>query len=213
MLIRTILAALAITIIGTAVPGARADEASKQEIISKILDVTQRERVVDQLYGAVAERIVSQVKTRHPEAVKEMESRFLEIAQEGLADLKTDVRRLDLRIWAKHYTEQELGEMLAFLESDTGRKSMEMGLGPAQGTVGWRWPDTGESGSWVERHFYEYFTEEEFAELSAFLESDTGRKAIETAPILAQEFGAWIQQEIGKSTPRIEARVRALLAE
>ena len=90
---------------------------------------------------------------------------------------------------------------------------MKMELGLPQESVAWGRPDTGESVPWAVRHFNEYLTEEEFADLSAFLQSDLGRKAIETAPVLAKDFGAWVQQEIVRPAPPIAESIKAAITQ
>ena len=75
MPIPMILGPLAITFIGTVVATARADESSTREMISKIVDVTHRKSAVDQVCEAVAEQIIGQVNTKHPDANKEIDQR------------------------------------------------------------------------------------------------------------------------------------------
>lgn len=137
MSIRMIRAALAIALIGVSAPTARGDEASKEKIISEILDVIQYEKMLDQMFEAVGEQMTAQMKTLDNEKNAIVDAVIGAVWDEIAEELKTGFRPFTSQVYAKHFTEQELGELLEFYRSDVGRKSIETSPRIMQETMAW----------------------------------------------------------------------------
>lgn len=137
MSIRMILAALAITLTGVSTPTARADEASKEKIISEILDITQSEEMLDQMFETMTGQMADIMKAQGLEVSLERKTILDETWMEVSRELKKGFRPLTSRLWAKYYTEEELQQLLVFYRSDVGRKSIETAPQIMQESMAW----------------------------------------------------------------------------
>ena len=137
MSIRMILAALAIALIVVSGPAVRADETSKEKIISEIFDVMQYEKVLDQMFEVTGEQVSAQMKALGNERNVDIEAVFRDTWSEITAELKTGLRPMTSQLWAKYFTEEELAELLVFYQSDVGRKSVEISPQIMQETMAW----------------------------------------------------------------------------
>ena len=137
MSIRMILAALAISLIVLSPPAIQADEESKEKIISEIFDVMQYEKMLDQMFAVTGEQMISQLKALGEDTDVDLEAVFGEFWDEIAEELKTGIRPFTSQLWAKHYTEEELKELLEFYRSDVGRKSIETAPQIMQETMAW----------------------------------------------------------------------------
>lgn len=125
MLIRTVVATLAIALICLSAPLARADEASKQKILSELIEAMQYDKIADQMGEMTATQLITQLKTEHPDIDAETESKLRELARNFLSELMGDMDSFVAGTLSKHFTEEELGELLAFHMSPVGQKSLE----------------------------------------------------------------------------------------
>ncbi|MCY4593422.1 MAG: DUF2059 domain-containing protein [Bryobacterales bacterium] len=125
MSIRIVAATSAIALICLSAPLARADEASKQKVLSELIEAMQYDKIVDQMGDVTASQLVGQLKTKHPDMDAETESKLRELARTYLSELMGDMDSMVAGILSKHFTEEELHEMLAFHRSPVGQKSLE----------------------------------------------------------------------------------------
>ena len=125
MSVRIVVATSAIALVCLSAPLARADEASKQKILSELIEAMQYDKIVDQMGDVTATQLIAQLKTRHPDIDAETESKLRELARNYLSELMVDMDSMVAGILSKHFTEEELGEMLAFHKSPVGQKSLE----------------------------------------------------------------------------------------
>ncbi len=125
MSIRIVLAASAIAVLWVSAPLARADEASKEKVLSELIEVMQYGKMADQMSDLTGNQIISQLKTRHPDLEAETESKLREMARNYMSDLMAEMNPMVSGILSKHFTEEELGEMLAYQKSAVGQKSLE----------------------------------------------------------------------------------------
>ena len=137
MSIRMILATLAITAIVVSPPAVRADEASKEKIISEIFDITQSDKMLDQMFELMAGQMAAHMRAQGLDVDSELEAILDETWKEVSAELKKGFRPLTSRLWAKYFTEEELGQLLAFYRSDAGRKSIETAPQIMQEAMAW----------------------------------------------------------------------------
>lgn len=137
MSIRIVVATSAIALIWMSAPLARADEASKQKVLAELVEVMQYDKMIGQMGEVTATQLVAQLKTRHPDMDAETESRLRELARNHLSELLVDMESMVSGILSKHFTEEELREMLAFQKSPVGQKSLEKMPQIMQETMTW----------------------------------------------------------------------------
>ena len=137
MSIRMILAALATILIVASLPKARADEASKDKIISEILDITRSEEMLDQMFETMSGQMADMMKAQGVEVDLEMKTILDETWREVIGELKKGFRPLTSRLWAKYFTEEELEQLLVFYQSEVGRKSIETAPQIMQESMAW----------------------------------------------------------------------------
>ena len=125
MSIRTVIATSAIALVCLSAPLARADEASKQKVLSELIEAMQYDKMADQMGALTATQLIAQLKTQHPDMDAETESKLRELARSYLSELMVDMESMVAGILSKHFNEEELGEMLAFHKSPVGQKSLE----------------------------------------------------------------------------------------
>ena len=118
-------------------PLARADEASKQKVLAELVEVMQYDKMIGQMGEVTATQLVAQMKTRHPDMDAETESRLRELARNHLSELLVDMESMVSGTLSKHFTEEELREMLAFQKSPVGQKSLEKMPQIMQETMTW----------------------------------------------------------------------------
>ncbi len=134
---RTILAALAIVLVGLSVPLAHADGASRQSIIAEIFSVMQYEKVIEQMADVVAAQAVGEVKTTHPNLDSGTESVMRAVVRESFQELTPEMMKFTDGLMSKYFTEGELREMLAFYKTTAGRKSIQVMPQVMQETMIW----------------------------------------------------------------------------
>lgn len=132
-----ILAALAIALIGGSAPAVRADQESTENIISELFEAMQFDKMLDESLEITMTHVAAQMTMHTEDLGVDLGQIVGEVSREVIADLKPGIRPLTARLWAKHFTEEELGELLAFYRSDTGRKSVEITPQLMQETMTW----------------------------------------------------------------------------
>ena len=137
MSIRTVVATSAVALVCLSAPLARADEASKQKVLSELIEAMQYDKMADQMSAVSATQLVTQLKTQHPDMDAETESKLRELARNYLSELMGDMDSMVAGILSKHFTEEELRELLAFHRSPIGQKSLEKMPLIMQESVAW----------------------------------------------------------------------------
>ena len=121
--LRNVLAALVVALAGLASPPAWADEAARQAIVAEIFRLMHLDKVLEQSMGNA---IVDQIKSEYPHLDPGTEADFREIISEFARELHPEMMLFTGQFMSKHFTEEELKQMLAFHQSDVGRKSIEV---------------------------------------------------------------------------------------
>lgn len=122
--LRNVLAALVVALAGlVASPPAWADEAARQAVVAEIFRLMHLDKVLEQSMGNA---IVAQIKSEYPYLDPGTEADLREIVSEYARELHPEVMLFTGQFMSKHFTEEELEELLAFHRSDVGRKSIEV---------------------------------------------------------------------------------------
>ena len=114
-----------------------ADEVSKEKVLSELIEVMQYDKMGDQMGEVTANQLISQLKTRNPDMDAETESELRELAQNYISDLMVELEPMVAEFLTKHFTEDELREILAFQKSPVGQKSREKMPEMMQETMTW----------------------------------------------------------------------------
>ena len=116
---------------------AHADETSRRGIVSEIFDVLEYEKVIEETAEVVASQIVDQVKAERPDLDAGTESDIREVVREAFLELKPGMMTLADQLMSKHFTEEELQELLAFYKTGAGRKTGQVMPQIIQETMAW----------------------------------------------------------------------------
>lgn len=123
----------------------RADEASRREIIAKIFEFQQFDKSMVQMADMASDQMIEMFKRRFPTMNAEMESKIRALVRENLSKLEPGLMERVERFMVKHYTDEELRQMLAFYQSDVGRKSIELTPQLMKETMTWSQQHASES--------------------------------------------------------------------
>ncbi len=104
----------------------RADEASRREIIAEIFEFQQIDKSMVQVADMAGNQMIEIFKGRFPTMNAETETKIRALVRENISKLEPGLMERMERFMVKHYTDDELREMLAFYRSDVGRKSIEL---------------------------------------------------------------------------------------
>lgn len=104
----------------------RADEASRREIIAEIFEFQQIDKSMVQMADMAGNQMIEMFKGQFPTMNAETETKIRALVRENISKLEPGLMERMERFMVKHYTDDELREMLAFYRSDVGRKSIEL---------------------------------------------------------------------------------------
>ena len=104
----------------------RADEASRREIIAEIFEFQQIDKSMVQMADMAGSQMIEMFKGQFPTMNAETETKIRALVRENISKLEPGLMERMERFMVKHYTDDELREMLAFYRSDVGRKSIEL---------------------------------------------------------------------------------------
>ena len=121
--LRNVLADLVVALAGLVASPAWADEAARQAIVAEIFRLMHLDKVLEQSMGNA---IVAQIKSEYPYLDPGTEADLREIVSEYARELHPEVISFTGQFMSKHFTEEELEQLLAFHRSDVGRKSIEV---------------------------------------------------------------------------------------
>jgi len=106
--------------------GAKADKASKLELVKEVGKVLRLERVMDQMADGVASQINVRLKASNkdvsPDVIKEVQDRV----REHYAILIPNMAKISEESLGRHYTEEDLKILLAFYKTEAGQKSLSL---------------------------------------------------------------------------------------
>ena len=137
MSIRNSLAVLAIALVEISASTAQADETSRQEIISEMFDVLYYDEMMNQTATVVADQLLIQIKVSMPGLDAEMESEVREITRAFFLDRKPEMELILGQFMSRHFSEDELRQILAYNKSDVGRKWIQLTPQLTQEIVAW----------------------------------------------------------------------------
>lgn len=135
--------ALALAVILTST--VRADEASRREIVAKIFEFQQFDKSMVQMADMASDQMIEMFKRQFPTMNAETESKIRALVRENLSKLEPGLMERVERFMVKHYTDEELRQMLAFYQSDVGRKSIELTPQLMKETMTWSQQQASES--------------------------------------------------------------------
>jgi len=140
---RTVFAVLAFALVGNLTASARADEASRQEVVVEMFHALHYDRLIDQMADAVASQITGQIKTKHPSLDAESISDIQDMTREAFSSLKPGLMLFVGQSMVKHFNEEELRQILAFYKTDVGRKTIAVMPQMMQETMVWSQQSSG----------------------------------------------------------------------
>ena len=123
----------------------QADEASRREIIAEIFEFQQFGKSMVQMADMAGNQMIEMFKGQFPTMNAETESKIRALVRENISKLEPGLMERVERFMVKHYTDDELREMLAFYQSDVGRKSIELTPQLMEETMTWSQQQTSES--------------------------------------------------------------------
>ncbi len=90
-----------------------------------MFEIMQYDELIDQMGDVAANQIVAQLRERSPDLDSDAESELRTIARDFLMSTLTDAKPFVVQLWSKHFSEDEIRDLIAFYKSDVGRKSIE----------------------------------------------------------------------------------------
>lgn len=133
--LRNVLAALVVALAGlVASPPAWADEAARQAVVAEIFRIMRLDKVLEQSLGNT---IIDQIKSEYPYLDPGTEADLREIISDSARELHPGMILFTGQFMSKHFTEEELKQVLAFYQSDVGRKTIEIMPKMVQEMVNW----------------------------------------------------------------------------
>lgn len=131
---RNVLAALVVALAGLAASPAWADEAARQAVVAEIFRIMHLDKALEQSLGNT---IIDRIKSEYPYLDPGTEADLREIISDSAGELYLGVMSFAGQFMSKHFTEEELKQLLAFHQSDVGRKSIEVIPKMMQEMVSW----------------------------------------------------------------------------
>lgn len=103
-------------------------DASKRESVEALLELTQADAMMDNMYAQMDQMFVGMgqqlgIKPSEQPLFEEYMQNVVAAMREEMSWEKMEDPMID--IYLKHYTEEEIQDMLAFYRSDTGRSMVE----------------------------------------------------------------------------------------
>ena len=105
-------------------PPARAGETERQKIILEMFEVMQYGQMIEQVAGIVGAETSKQIKQKVPNIDDETLGAIEKIVGEEFSGVKPDMMMFIGQFMSQNFTEPELKEMLAFYQTDVGRKAI-----------------------------------------------------------------------------------------
>ena len=121
--LRNVLAALVVAFTGLAASSAWADDAARQAVVAEIFRIMRLDKMLEQSLGNT---IIDQIKSGYPYLDPGTEADLREIISESAGELHPGMILFTGQFMSKHFTEEELEQLLAFYQSDVGRKTIEI---------------------------------------------------------------------------------------
>ncbi|RAH97032.1 hypothetical protein DLJ53_30630 [Acuticoccus sediminis] len=90
-----------------------------------VVDLTESAQSFDDILPRIAAQVQNVFTRNNPSIAREVEDVVLQVALE-FAPRRVDLAKTIQQVWARRFTTEELQEMKAFFESDTGRKFVEL---------------------------------------------------------------------------------------
>ena len=142
MSIRTVISISVVALICLSAPLARADEGSKQKVLSDLIEAMQYDKMGNRMGEVTAAQVITRLKTEHPDMDAETESELRELARDFFAELMGDMDSWVAGTLSRHFTEEELRELLAFHLSPVGQESLEKMPVIMQESMAWAQQET-----------------------------------------------------------------------
>ncbi len=110
-------------VVALAASSARADETARQAVVAEIFRIMRFDKVLEQSLGNM---IIDQIRSEYPNLDPRTEADLRKIIDESVEELHPGMILFTGRFMSKHFTEDELKQLLAFHRSDVGRKAIEV---------------------------------------------------------------------------------------
>lgn len=140
-------ALLAVVWLGVTVLSGVAQEAPKDRDIARLIELTGGTAIAQQMFGVVINQQTTLLKQRHP-GIPDNEMRVVEeVAKEVFSERTPELTEAMAAIYDAHFSHAEVIDIIAFYESDTGKKALRLMPQILQESMAWgtRWgADIGE---------------------------------------------------------------------
>lgn len=126
-LIGTLAVLAVVQVHGAAVRDAAAQTHPEQVVlVDKLMAMMSLDQVMAQVAGATTESIVAEVRRVNPRMTDADANTVYKLFYDAMMGMSEESIALSRKIFLRHYTAEDLKVMIAFYETPTGRKSIEL---------------------------------------------------------------------------------------
>ncbi len=102
-----------------------AQDDQKDALIRELLEVTGAFAIADQMIDATSQNMATQVKTLRPDIPSEAIDMIFEEVRRTFAASRDEFATAMVAIYGRHFTSDEISDLLAFYQTPTGRKLVQ----------------------------------------------------------------------------------------